>query len=90
MKYHLRMQSIVGRIYFKDFPKLVEKITGKKDEQLLMLMENFRQLGEYDNEIFVIFIIKKRNERRKRYYIRGLRRLLDWISGYGTKPCRTF
>ena len=39
-----------GRIYFKDFPKLVEKITEKKNEQLLMLKENFRQLGEYDNE----------------------------------------
>lgn len=80
-----------GRIYFKDFPKLVEKITEKKNEQLLMLKENFRQLGEYDNEdICHLHYQKAKTKEEKRYYIRGLRRLLDWISGYGTKPCRTF
>ena len=80
-----------GRIYFKDFPKLVEKITEKKNEQLLMLKENFRQLGEYDNEdICHLHHQKAKTKEEKRYYIRGLRRLLDWISGYGTKPCRTF
>lgn len=77
-----------GRIYFKDFPKLVEKITEKKNEQLLMLKENFRQLGEYDNEdICHLHYQKAKTKEEKRYYIRGLRRLLDWISGYGTKPC---
>lgn len=56
-----------------------------------MLKENFRQLGEYDNEdICHLHYQKAKTKEEKRYYIRGLRRLLDWISGYGTKPCRTF
>ena len=60
-----------GRIYFKDFPKLVEKITEKKNEQLLMLKENFRQLGEYDNEdICHLHYQKAKTKEEKRYYIR--------------------
>ena len=57
------------------------------------IKENFRQLGEYDNEDICHLHYQKakaKTKEEKRYYIRGLRRLLDWISGYGTKPCRTF
>ena len=47
--------------------------------------------GEYYNEdICHLHYQKAKTKEEKRYYIRGLRRLLDWISGYGTKPCRTF
>lgn len=80
-----------GRIYLKDFPRLVKKVTGEKDEQLLMLKENFRQLGEYENEdICHLYYQQAKTRKEDRFYIKILRSFLDWISGYGTKPCRTF
>ena len=80
-----------GRIYLKDFPRLVKKVTGKNDEQLLVLKENFRQLGEYENEdICHLYYQQAKTRKEDGFYIKILRSFLDWISGYGTKPCRTF
>ncbi|MDD5793015.1 MAG: potassium channel family protein [Erysipelotrichaceae bacterium] len=81
-----------GKIKFSDFvsaiPAMVEKSCGDA-EQLLMLKENFRQNGEYENEdICHLHFQKLKTKEEKNALKKTWRCLIDCVSGYGTKPFR--
>lgn len=58
-------------------------------EQLLMLKENFRQAGEYQNEDICHLLYQRiKTKTEKNIFKRVGRHFIDGISGYGTKPFR--
>ncbi len=84
-----------GRFHFLYFANIIEAIFNfeKNDNideaQLLMLKENFRLTGEYENEDICHLKynrLKRTNQRNIPKKIWGL--IIDVTSGYGTKPCR--
>lgn len=86
-----------GRIFFNNFQKMynaiLESVNESKDiNQLLMLKENFRSIGEYTNED--ICYSKYRAIQNKLYEKNKFKKfgnfLTSWISDYGTKPARVF
>lgn len=57
--------------------------------QLLMLKENFRQTGEYENEdICHLYFQRSKTKCERNRLKKAGRYMLDGISGYGTKPFR--
>lgn len=85
-----------GKIYFKNFINLYKAVLNDVEEthdvnQLLMLRENFRSLGEYKNEDLCYSKYRKiKNKTEKNVLFRTLNWLTSWISDYGTKPLRVF
>lgn len=85
----------LGKFCFTDFSSTVGAIsklsvTSNYDtEQLLMLKENFRQTGEYENEDICHLYFQRMKTKCERNIFKKLGRcILDGISGYGTKPFR--
>lgn len=86
-----------GKFCFSDFKTSIAaslKANVLKDSsgdanQLLMLKENFRQIGEYQNEDICHLLYQKLKTKQERNILKKFGRyLLDSISGYGTKPFR--
>lgn len=77
---------------FSNITKTIKKSFSAENydaEQLLMLKENFRQIGEYENEDICHLYYQRLRTRQERNMIKKAGRyLLDGISGYGTKPAR--
>ncbi|MGE5627272.1 MAG: potassium channel family protein [Solirubrobacterales bacterium] len=86
-----------GRIYFRNFKNFIEPVINSVKEngdinQLLMLKENFRTLGEYENEDVCYSQSRKmENELNVKNVFKKVRNHLTYlISDYGTKPLRLF
>lgn len=84
-----------GRFCFVDFNDNIKAISESFDsstcdtEQLLMLKENFRQTGEFENEDTCHLLYQRlRTKKEKNLFKKIGRCFLDGISGYGTKPLR--
>lgn len=84
-----------GRICFADFKSSVKAIQKHIDhsscdyQQWLMLKENFRQSGEYENEDICHLRFQREKTKKERNIIKKAGRyFLDCISGYGTNPLR--
>lgn len=81
-----------GKICFTDFISAIPKLTAVSSsdaEQLLMLKENFRQTGEYENEdICHLYFQRLKTKCERNVLKRSGRYIIDGISGYGTKPFR--
>ena len=85
---------ISGKMYFTDFENVLQallrhvKDTGKNG-QLLVLKENFRQIGQYRNEdICHLHYMRNKAVSGKNMIYRWSGRFLDILCGYGTKPFR--
>ncbi|WP_238861117.1 potassium channel family protein [Clostridium sp. YIM B02569] len=86
-----------GRVYFKKFQQLLDEILKNVEEtsdinQLLMLKENFRSLGDYINEDLCYAKYRKmENELQNCNIFLKIFNYGIWgISDYGTKPLRVF
>ena len=81
-----------GRICFTDFVSAIPPLTAASSgdpAQLLMLKENFRQTGEYENEdICHLYFQRSKTKCERNRLKKAGRYMLDGISGYGTKPFR--
>lgn len=84
-----------GRFCFADFKSSVKAIQKYIDhsscdyEQWLMLKENFRQSGEYENEDICHLRFQRKRTKKEKNIIKKIGKyFLDGISGYGTKPLR--
>lgn len=81
-----------GKLCFADFASVMQNLITESygdAEQLLMLKENFRQTGEYENEDMWHLYFQRLKTKRERNVLKKLgRNTLDVISGYGTKPFR--
>lgn len=81
-----------GKFCFGNFISAIPNLTAgsfSDAEQLLMLKENFRQTGEYENEdICHLYYQRLKNRYEQNILKKSGRYILDIISGYGTKPCR--
>lgn len=83
-----------GKIYFKDFAAYTEalllhinKSNCLVEEQILMLKENFRQLGQYSNEDLCHLRYQKLKTKNEKNILKKFgRSLIGLSSGYGTKP----
>lgn len=77
---------------FRNLKKAIKRSFADENydaEQLLMLKENFRQIGEYENEDSCHLHYQKIRTAHETNVIKKIgRHLLDGISGYGTKPIR--
>lgn len=89
---------IVGKIYFRDFPTVILalkrhlKDTKRENaDQLLVLKENFRQIGEYENEdLCHLQYHRTKNVFERNKIKKAIHYLLDFVCGYGIKPFRLF
>lgn len=86
-----------GRIYFKKFYKIISAVLNsvqitRDTNQLLMLKENFRNLGEYENEDLCYSKYRKMENKlhTKNVITKICNYITSWISDYGTKPLRVF
>ncbi len=95
----IRFDSTInnGRIYFKSFSRIMNSVlNGVKEtddiNQLLMLKENFRSLGEYEHEDLCYSKYRKmENELHEKNIFNKCKNYLTLlISDYGTKPFRLF
>lgn len=85
-----------GKFYFSDFESNIHAILKpdhfnqpKYTEQFLMLKENFRQIGEYQNEDICHLQYQRLKTKRERKLLKKFGRyFVDILSGYGTKPFR--
>ena len=81
-----------GRICFTNFVSAIPPLTAASSSdpaQLLMLKENFRQTGEYENEdICHLYFQRSKTKCERNRLKKAGRYMLDGISGYGTKPFR--
>ena len=81
-----------GKFCIGEYKKLIDKIAPAASddiEQLLMLQENFRQTGEYENEDISHFYYQKmKTKQEHNIFTKVGRYILNVISGYGTKPFR--
>jgi len=85
----------IGRLCISNFPSIIGTISNLSTDptydaqQLLMLKENFRQTGEYENEDICHLYYQRTITKNESDIIKKVgRKVLDWISGYGTKPFR--
>lgn len=81
-----------GKFCIREYEKLIDKIAPAElddIEQLLMLKENFRQTGEYENEDISHFYYQKMKTKQEHNIFKKVGHfILNIISGYGTKPFR--
>lgn len=84
-----------GKLCFVGFSSVIKAIlksiseSSKDIDQLLMLKENFRQTGEYENEDICHLCFQKLKTKDEHSILKKMgRNILDGISGYGTKPLR--
>ena len=77
---------------FKPYIKAIQKHVGQFPDdygQWLMLKENFRQSGEYENEDICHLQFQREKTKNEDDFLKKVGRwFLDAISGYGTKPFR--
>ncbi len=85
-----------GKFYFTDFKSSIQALLKpvhfnqpRDTEQLLMLKENFRQTGEYQNEDICHLQYQRLKTKKEKISLKKFGRyFLDVLSGYGTKPFR--
>lgn len=84
-----------GKFCFTDFTPAIRAISKLYTistcdaGQFLMLKENFRQTGEYENEDICHLHFQRLRTKREKNVLKKLGRYtLDVISGYGTEPFR--
>lgn len=84
----------IGKIYFGNFDKCITalmnhiiRLTESEQNQMLMLKENFRQLGEFSNEDYCHLQYQKLKTKTEKNIFKRMGWIAqDLISGYGTKP----
>ena len=84
-----------GKFCFSDFKPYIRAIQKHVNnslddyDQWLMLKENFRQSGEYENEDVCHLQFQRNKTKKEGGFLKKTGRwFLDSISGYGTKPFR--
>lgn len=84
----------IGKIYFSNFDKCITalmnhiiRLTESEQNQMLMLKENFRQLGEFSNEDYCHLQYQKLKTKNEKNIFKKMVCIAQYlISGYGTKP----
>ncbi|MDF2884531.1 MAG: Ion channel [Clostridiaceae bacterium] len=86
-----------GRVYFKKFQQLLDEILKNVEDtcdinQLLMLKENFRSLGDYRNEDLCYAKYRKMENKLQNHniFFKIYNYSIWLISDYGTNPFRVF
>lgn len=95
-RFYISDTLITGKLYIRHFAEImngsIKPLLNKgliNQEQLLVLKENFRQTGEYAFEdLCHLYYQRLITKKAKNPLKRICRRIIDLVSGYGTKPGR--